>query len=243
MSGARLGATVHTGPAGHRPGEWMAAEMQEIPAVLRRLEAGRSTLARQLWPAPGPPAGVVLVGRGSSEHAAHYGRYLLEMVSGRPASLFPPSLAPRSGRYDGYVAVGVSQSGETTDVVTALDALRRAGAFAVGLTARPASPLAAVADVVVDLRTGVEQAVPATKTFAASLAALALLAEQLGAAPWPLAAWGRLVGAVEEVLADDGPAQRAAARIGPNDSVACVGLGLLEPVAREAALKLQEAAL
>jgi len=243
VSRGPLGSAVRPEPAGHRPGEWMAAEMDEIPAVLRRLLARRRVLAEALRPAPRPPAGVVLVGRGSSEHAALYGRYLLEMATGRPASLFPPSLTDRAGAYDGYLAVGLSQSGETADVVAALDALGRAGAFTVALTAWPARPLGASAGAVVDLCTGPERAVPATKTFVASLAALALVAEQLGAVPWSPDGWGWLIGAVEDVLADPGPATLAAARIDPGDAVACVGRGLLKPVAREAALKLQETAL
>jgi glutamine---fructose-6-phosphate transaminase (isomerizing) len=193
--------------------------------------------------APRPAAGFVLVGRGSSEHAALYGRYLLEMGTRHPASLFPPSLAGAAGAYRGYVAVAISQSGETADVVAALEALARAGAFTVALTASPASPLGAVADVVVDLCSGPERAVPATKTFVASLAGLALVTDALGAAPCGPEGWRQAIGGIEEVLADFAAAERAAARLGPNDAVACVGRGLLRPIAREAALKLQEAAL
>ena len=243
MTRGPLGAAPLPGPARHRPGECMAAEMAEIPSSLRRLLAARSDVAARLRHAPRPPAGVVLVGRGSSEHAALYGRFLLEIATGRPASLFPPSLAGRAGAYGGYVAIAVSQSGETADVRAALEALGRAGAFTVAVTAGPASPLAAVADAVVDVRCGRERAVPATKTFVASLAALALIAEELGAAPWAPEGWGWAIGAVEDVLADTEPLSRAAPRIGPDDAVACVGRGLLEPIAREAALKLQEAAL
>jgi glucosamine--fructose-6-phosphate aminotransferase (isomerizing) len=221
----------------------MADEMHETPAALRRLLATRSRIAAALRDVPRPPAGFVLVGRGSSEHAALYGRYLLEMGTRRPASLFPPSLAGAAGAYQGYVAIAISQSGETADVVTALEALAQAGAFTVGLTAWPDSPLGSAADVVIDLCTGPERAVPATKTFVASLAALALVAETLGIVPWAPEGWGEMIGAVDEVLADQASPERASVRFGPNDSVACVGRGLLKPVAREAALKLQEAAL
>lgn len=237
--GVRLGTPAGTGV----PGEWMVAEMRETSAALRRLLAARSTIAGALGAIPGPAAGFVLVGRGSSEHAALYGRHLLEMSTRRPASLFPPSLTGAAGVYRGYVAVAISQSGETADVVSTLDALQGAGAFTVALTAWPESPLAATADLVIDLRTGPERAVPATKTFVASLAALALMAEILGTVPWAPEGWGQMIGAVDEVLDDPAPAERAAARLGPNDAVACVGRGLLKPIAREASLKLQEAAL
>jgi glucosamine--fructose-6-phosphate aminotransferase (isomerizing) len=221
----------------------MTAEMDEIPSVLRRLLATRGALAAALQAAPVPPAGFVLLGRGSSEHAAIYGRYLLEMATRRPASLFPPSLAGAAGAYRGYVAIGISQSGETGDIVAGLEALGRAGAFPVALTARPDSPLGETAEVIVDLCTGRERAVPATKTFAASLAALALVADIFGTLPGMHDGWGWMIGAVEDVLADPDSPRRAAVRIGPDDAVACVGRSLLKPIAKEAALKLQEAAL
>lgn len=243
MSRLPIGVHPSAGAGTGRPGEWMVAEMEEIPAALRRLVARRTELADAFRALPAPPAGFVLVGRGSSEHAALYGRYLLEMSTRRPASLFPPSLAGAAGAYRGYLAVALSQSGETTDVVAALEALSAAGATTVALTAWPDSPLAATADIVVDLCTGPERAVPATKTFVASLAALALVAEVLGSVPWAAEDWGPLIGAVDAILADAAPAERAAARLGPSNAVACVGRALLKPVAREAALKLQEAAL
>lgn len=221
----------------------MTAEMDEIPSVLRRLLATRGVLAEALRAAPVAPAGFVLLGRGSSEHAALYGRYLLEMGTHRPASLFPPSLAGAAGAYRGYVAVAISQSGETTDIVAGLEALRDAGAFPVALTARPDSPLGAAAEVVVDLCTGRERAVPATKTFVAALGALALVADVFGKVSWARDGWGWAIGAVEDVLADPDSPRSAVVRIGPNDAVACVGRSLLKPIAREAALKLQEAAL
>lgn len=223
----------------------MAAEMAETPAVLQRLLRTRPELLESLRRAPRPLAGIVLVGRGSSEHAALYGRYLLEMATGRPATIFPPSLARTTvpGAYQGFLAVGISQSGETEDVVDALAALRRAGAVTVGLTAQPVSPLAGLADIPVDLCTGPELAVPATKTFVASLAALALVADGLRGGIWSPGDWTRLVGAVAAVLDDPVPPGLAAGRLAPGDTVACVARGVLRPVASEAALKLQEVAL
>jgi glucosamine--fructose-6-phosphate aminotransferase (isomerizing) len=221
----------------------MVAEMGETSSALRRLLAARSVIVEALRKISRPPAGFVFVGRGSSEHAALYGRHLLEMSTRRPASLFPPSLTGAAGAYRGYVAVAISQSGETADVVSTLKALQGAGAVTVALTAQPESALGAIADVVIDLCTGRERAVPATKTFVASLAALALMAEALGTVPWAPEGWGQMIGAVDMVLDDFASAERAAAHLGPNDAVACVGRGLLKPIAREASLKLQEAAL
>jgi glutamine---fructose-6-phosphate transaminase (isomerizing) len=229
-----------------RLGARMAAEMAEAPGAVRRLLEERHSLVEALRPVPRTLAGVVLLGRGSSEHAALYGRYLLEIATGRPASLFPPSLAATTGTagtYRGHLAVAVSQSGETADVVAALRTLSGAGALTVALTARPDSPLGTSADIVVDLRTGMEEAVPATKTFVASLAALALIGEVLGVVPWSPVGWEQLIKGLHGLLADPGPVDRAVVRLGPNDTVACVARNLLRPIAGEAALKLQEAAL
>jgi glucosamine--fructose-6-phosphate aminotransferase (isomerizing) len=112
----------------------------------------------------------------------------------------------------------------------------------VAVTNDPDSPLARAASVHVALGAGEEQAVPATKTFTAQLAAMALVAEALGPVPFGAADWERLPGAVEEVLADPAPAERAAALLDGAEELACVGRGYLMCVALEAALKLREAA-
>jgi glutamine---fructose-6-phosphate transaminase (isomerizing) len=99
-----------------------------------------------------------------------------------------------------------------------------------------------VAEHHVALRAGEEQAVPATKTFTAQLAAIALVAEALGPVPWSDRDWESLAPAVEEVLGDSEPAERAAASLGPAHELVAVGRGYLMCVALEAALKLREAA-
>jgi glucosamine--fructose-6-phosphate aminotransferase (isomerizing) len=225
----------------------MAADMAEQPAVLARLLSRRRTLIADIREVIPPSLrGVALVGRGSSAHAAGFGRYLLETASGLPATVVPPNLlaAHRSGSpYAGFLALGISQSGESPDVATALAALRRAGARTVALSAHPSSQLVRNADLALDLATGSEQAVPATKTFTASLFLLLLTAEALGPVSWAARELERLPGALLGILADSEPAQRAAAGLDGHDRWACVGSGLLAPIAAEAALKLEEVAL
>jgi glucosamine--fructose-6-phosphate aminotransferase (isomerizing) len=111
----------------------------------------------------------------------------------------------------------------------------------VAVTNDPQSPLADVADVSVDLEAGAEGAVPATKTFTAQLAAVALVAEALGPVPWREDDWERVPAHVEDLLADHEPATRAAAALGDADELVAVGRGYLMCVALEAALKLREA--
>ena len=145
-------------------------------------------------------------------------------------------------RLDGWLALGISQSGRTPEIVSVLERFATGGARTVAVTNDPDSPLAASADVAVELGAGEEGAVPATKTFTAQLVAMAVVAEALGEVPWEAGDWERLPGAVEELLADPAPAERAAAALDGADELVAIGRGLLMPVALEAALKLREAA-
>lgn len=224
----------------------MAAEMAEQPAVLRGLVARRGEWRGRLRAlVPQRPAGVVLIARGSSDNAAIFGRYALELAVGRPVALAAPSLHTLYGArvdYSGYLAVAVSQSGRTPEIVTVLERLRAAGAVGLAITNEPDSPLAQAADAVLTLDAGEELAVPATKTYTATVAAFAALAEALGPSPWPARDWDALPDAVQEVVDDLAPAERAAERIGA-DGVITVGRGFLYSAALETALKLKEAAL
>ncbi len=225
------------------PGTRMAADMAAQPRVLRALAGRRTQLLASLGDVR--PAGIVVVARGSSDYAAVFGRYLFEAATGRPVALAAPSLRTLYGvepRLDGWLAVAVSQSGRTPEIATVLEAYARAGARTVAVTNDPESPLATAADHDVALAAGEEQAVPATKTFTAQLAAIAVIAEALGRVPWTDSDWERMPAAVEEVLADPAPAERAASRLGAAHELVAVGRGYLMCVALEAALKLREAA-
>ena len=220
-------------------GQRMEADMRAQPNVLRALAAAERPV---LDPAP---RAIVIVARGSSDYAAIFGRYLLETATGMPVALAAPSLQTLYGvepRLTGWLALGISQSGRTPEIAAVLDRYRRAGARTLAITNDPGSPLAASAGAAIALAAGEEGAVPATKTFTAQLAALALVAEALGPGPWTAADWQRMPDAVAEVLAQPAPAERAAARLDGADELVALGRGYLMPVALEAALKLREAA-
>jgi glutamine---fructose-6-phosphate transaminase (isomerizing) len=228
-------------------GKLMAAEMNEQTEVLHRLIAQRpqilATLEARL---PTAPRGVALVARGTSDNAAIFGRYVLEASSGLPVTLVAPSLlslyrAPID--YRGYIAVAVSQSGETPEIVSAFERLQDLGAYGVAVTNHPGSSLASMAAATIELRAGEERAVPATKTFTAQLAVFGFLAEALGSPPWTHADWDFVPSKVAAVLADVTPAREVAQAIGDAPGIICVGRGFMFGVAMEAALKLKEAAL
>jgi glutamine---fructose-6-phosphate transaminase (isomerizing) len=233
------------------PGMLMADEMAEQPRVLRALAQRRGALADEVRGALGAdaPVGIVLVARGSSDNAAVFGRYVLELATRRPVALAAPSLVTRYGvqdRLDGWLAVGVSQSGKTPEIVTVLERYGAAGATTVAITNDRDSPLASAAGATIDTAAGAERAVPATKTVTSQFAAFAVLAEALAAGagaglPWDDAAWEALPSAVETILADAEPVQRAAAAIGAETTgLVAIARGLLLGAALEAALKVKE---
>ena len=230
--------------ARHAPGGVMASEMAEQPEVLRALAERRGEIATRLaHVASAPPAGIVLIARGSSDNAAVYGRYALQLATGLPVSLAAPSLhtlydAPL--RAAGWLAIAVSQSGRTPEITAVLRRFMQAGATGVAVTNEVDSPLFEAADVGVALGAGAERAVPATKTFTAQVAAIAAIAEALGPVPWSDADWGALPAAVAQVLADPEPAAAAARTVGEADGMFAVGRGFAFPVALEAALKIKE---
>ena len=224
----------------------MAAEMAEQPAVLELLVERRASIAAEVRAVvPRRLCGITLVARGSSDNAALYGRYILEMAARRPAGLSAPSIHTlyRSPvEMDGYLAVAISQSGRTPEVGTVLRRLREQGARTVAIVNGAGSPLAAEAEVTVHLDAGTEVAVPATKTFTATLLALALIAPSLGEVAWSDPEIAALPGQVARLLADPAPAERLAARIEEGHRVLVTGRGLLLVAALETALKIRETA-
>lgn len=227
-------------------GERMLAEMSEQPRVLAAIAARRAELVAAVRAVvPRDLSGILLIARGSSDNAAIFGRYAFELACGRPVALAAPSLHTVYGArsdYRGYLAIAVSQSGRTPEIVTLLEAAARAGAATIALTNDAASPLASAAGLAIDLGAGAEVAVPATKTFTAQVATLAVIAEALGEVPWGDADWAALPGAVSRVLDDTASADRVAASIGDARGLITVGRGFLFPIALEAALKLKETA-
>ncbi|HTW19215.1 MAG TPA: SIS domain-containing protein [Mycobacteriales bacterium] len=225
-------------------GEQMLAEMDEQPTVIAELVARwpEVTAATRAL-VPKDLAGTTLVARGSSDNAAVFGRYLIELASGRPAALAAPSLATRYGArtdYRGWLGVALSQSGATPEVVTVAAAMRAQGAVTIGISNERDCPLAEAVDLLVPLDAGPERAVPATKTVTSQLVAVAMIAAGLGRTPYTLPDFEAAHFAVAEVLDDWGPVQRLAARWAGSERLFVVGRGLLYAAALEIALKIKE---
>lgn len=225
-------------------GTLMAAEMAEQPERLAAVIGRADTIAAEVR-ATRPPtlAGTVMIARGSSDHAAVYGRYLIEPASSRPVSLASPSLLTlykAQVSYRDWLAVAISQSGATPEITSTLRLVHAAQGRAIAITNDASSELAAEADAVIALEVGAERSVPATKTVTAEMAALVILARALGEAPFDAGELPKVPDWVERILADEVPACALAARLTEASRLVVVARGLMYGAALETALKLTE---
>lgn len=220
----------------------MAEEMAEQPARLAELTGRRAEIAAMVAPLRSHLVGTVIVARGSSDHAATVGRYLLEMSTRRPVSSASPSvqtLYEMDVDFEGYLVIGVSQSGRTPEIAQYLARAGSRGARTIAITNDAGSPLAGVADAVIDLRAGAERAVPATKTVTAELLGFALIAAAAGSDPGT-SAWEALPRQAAAVLADVRPVDELATWLASAHSLATLARGPMVGAAQETALKLLE---
>jgi len=225
-------------------GTQMAKEMAEQPARLQSLIGRFETIAERVRAiAPAPFHGVTVVARGSSDHAAVYGRYLLEAAIGKPVSLAAPSLHTLYGvevDYRGQLVIAVSQSGATPEIVRTLRALQDAGGSGLAITNDPGSALARAAADTIELEMGQERAVPATKTVTGQLTAFAMVASALGRVPFTRGELDAVPEWVRAVLDDPAPATAAAEALAGAAQLIIVARGYLFAAALETALKLKE---
>jgi glutamine---fructose-6-phosphate transaminase (isomerizing) len=187
---------------------------------------------------------VLFIARGTSDNAAVYGSYLIQAYAGRLVSLAAPSIATTYKArvdLDGVLAVALSQSGRTEEIVETLEWARNCGARTMAVTNGGASsPLAQAAEVAFVTEAGVEQAVPATKTFTTQLAALAVLGLGLGA-PLDPAELMAVPDAISSLLATPLDIEPIVAALAKVPGVVVSGRGLAYAAALELAIKLKEA--
>lgn len=222
----------------------MLAEIREQPQVLEK------TLARGLKPAAAlrrtlerrRPRLIFLAARGTSDNAAQFGRYLLEITTGIPVSLAAPSIftlyeSPIDLR--DTLVIGLSQSGESTDVNLVLERAKTQNAVTIGITNEPRSRMASLAEHTLLVRAGRERSVAATKTYTGQLLMLYLIAQALGA-PIRTAELERIPAWTSASLTLEPAIAELAIRYRFMDHAVVVGRGLNYANAFEFALKLME---
>jgi glutamine---fructose-6-phosphate transaminase (isomerizing) len=225
----------------------MAREIAEQPAAISRtLDALRPLRGEVAGLAAGRRS-MLFVARGSSDNAAIYGRYLIEVHAQRPAGLAAPSVATHYGAMldlSDALVVCVSQSGETQEIVETLEWSKRCGARTVAVTNGETSTLAAAADVALVTRAGPEYAVPATKSYTTQLVAMAVLAGALAEDPAALdPQLNRVPEQVERLVDARAGVDEAVERLADSIETLVSGRGIVFGTALETALKLEETCL
>lgn len=222
----------------------MLNEIRQQPEALEKTLAGqlRSISGFKAFLEKRRPRLVVIVARGTSDNAAQFGRYLIEIMTGIPVSLAAPSVHSIYGAsvdYKDALVVGISQSGESDDIGAVLAQARKSGAITVGITNEPKSTLAGQAEHVLLVRAGREKSVAATKTYTGQLMSLYLLAYALGAGI-KLADLQAIPGAAHAALALESQVFSLAPRFRYMRHAAVVARGLNYANAFEFALKMME---
>ena len=226
------------------PTSKMLQEIRQQPQVLENTLRHELASANQLRArlARKRPRLIVLVARGTSDNAAQFGRYLLEITTGIPTSLAAPSiftLYHASVDFKDTLLVAISQSGESTDTNLVLKQARAAGALTVGITNEASSQMAKLCEHLFLVRAGKEKSVAATKTYTGQLLMIYLLAYALGA-PIAIDDLRRLPQWTSQALKLEREIAERAERFRFMDHAVVVGRGLNYSNAFEFALKLME---
>ena len=220
-------------------------EIYEQPAVLRRVldsQMGRIERAAKTIRERGVDF-VMLAARGTSDHAGVYAQYLWGAHNRLAVALAAPSLFTlyaSSPKLRGALVVGISQSGQSPDVVGVIEEGRRQGALTLAITNDVNSRLAQVAEFTLDICAGPEKAVAATKTYTAELLVLAALSAALNGDEAYQVALQRVPDAVEEALATEDRVEPIATAHRAMAQCVVLGRGYNYSTAQEWALKLKE---
>lgn len=220
-------------------------EIHQQPGVIDRALRGNAPLMTRIGEALAATEidYVLIAARGTSDNAARYAQYVLGARNRLPVALAAPSLfgpyqaPPHLAR---ALVMGLSQSGASPDLVAVVEEARRQGRPTVALTNDLASPLATVAEWVVPLQAGEEQAVAATKTYTSELLAVAMLSAALAREDPAGESFRMVAPAMGEVLAGSEAIALAARRVAEGDRLVVVGRGFHQATAFEWALKIQE---
>ncbi len=222
---------------------WMYTEAAEAASAVARQFAANAPivagLARHLRAQP--PRFIITCARGSSDHAATYGKYLFETTLGLVTASASPSVGSVYAvqpRLDGALFVAISQSGKSPDLLRNAEIAKAGGAHVVALVNVADSPLARLADTVLPLHAGPENSVAATKSYLCSLAALLQLTAHWSGDARLLAAVDALPDALRAAWREDWSELVSGLRLAKHLFVLGRGLGL--GAAQEAALKFKE---
>lgn len=222
-------------------------EIQEQPAALARfLDAESANVVRIAARIQRADVRyVVIAARGTSDNAATYAKYVLASFNRLPVALATPSLYTlyqTPPRLDDALVIGISQSGQSPDIVAVVEEARRQNALTLAITNFAASPLARAADEVILQCAGEEKTIAATKTYTTQIGALALLSAVLANDATRRAELDTVPNALARTLTLNAAAEYAASRWAVATTMLVIGRGYNYATAFEIALKLKELA-
>ena len=186
---------------------------------------------------------VVIAARGTSDNAARYAQYLFGVHNQLQVALATPSLFTMYDsppRLSGALVIGISQSGQSPDIVSVLSEAKRQGCPTLAITNESGSPLAQAAEFLIPLHAGEEKAVAATKTYTSSLAALAMLSCSLQPGSDRMQSLNRIPEIMQGTLANLSELMHRAERYRYMEHCAVIGRGFNYATAFEIALKVKE---
>jgi glucosamine--fructose-6-phosphate aminotransferase (isomerizing) len=218
----------------------MIDEIREQPSVISRAIEANQGAAREVASLAEQCTHAVIAARGTSDNAARYAQYVWGTRNGLSVGLTTPSLFSiydRPPALTDALVVGISQSGQSPDIISVLEEARAQNRPTVALTNDPTSPLAKASDVIVDLAAGEERSVAATKTYTSTLTMIALISEAIDPNRSDLA---RLSESVTTVLEMERTIESLASSFADIEHCAVLGRGFNQATAFEWALKLQE---
>jgi len=222
---------------------YLEQEIASQPEVIARLLDREAARVSRIVTELSRCSYALIAARGTSDHAATYATYAWAALAGYPAALATPSLYTLYNmppRLDNALVVGISQSGQSPDIVAVLEEGRRQGRPTLAITNDGSSPLAAAADQVIELHAGIERSVAATKTYTAQLVVMALLAAAWSGDQQRLSELYQLPEALSTTLAGAAEVAQRAERYRYMEQIVIIGRGYNYATSFELALKLKE---
>ncbi|MBV7315436.1 glucosamine-6-phosphate deaminase NagB-II [Shewanella sp. NIFS-20-20] len=221
----------------------MEREARQAPALIREQLQANQDLATEIGQKlrEFKPKFVMIVGRGSSDHAGVFAKYLLEVELGVPTFAAAPSVASVYGKtlqLEGGLVIVISQSGRSPDILAQARMAKKAGAYCIALVNDETAPIKDIVDQVWPLRAGEEKAVAATKSYLATLSALLQLATNWSQSDELQEALETLPGALQGAV--DAEPQLTATALEGVKNLVILGRGFGYAVSKEIALKMKE---
>lgn len=220
-------------------------EIYQQPAVLSSLLSEQRQALEEFVSSIERPAGIFIAARGTSDNAARYAKYIWGARNRIPVTLAAPSLFSvyrTPPRLTGYLVIGISQSGESPDLLAVLKEANQQGCSTLAITNKIKSPLAQEADHTIDILAGPELSIAATKTYTAQLTAIAMLSAIWEGDEKALAQLNEIPGLINQVLVREDEIKTFAPRYRYMNQCVVLGRGYNYATAYEWSLKMKELA-